>query len=293
MNIIKKSTGAGSTEYYYLQHSVRIGSQVKKYDVYIGKTIPENIDSIKNGLFQKIRQDKYGPKLETIQKTYRQSLSTLSPTALRKQLTNFGISFTFNTQKIEGSTLSLRETSLLIDRGISPPNKPIADSIEALEHVKLLQRLIQSIPSITFNSVLSWHYDLFSQTKHDIAGKIRPHGVLISGSTYVPPTPLEVQPLLNEFFDWYEHSKDKIHSVELAALAHLKFVTIHPFTDGNGRISRLLMNVILFQNNYPMLDITYEKRNRYYKALEKSQTLENDHYFLDWFLSYYCTKNSR
>ena len=85
----------------------------------------------------------------------------------------------------------------------------------------------------------------------------------------------------------------KIHPVELAALAHLKFVTIHPFADGNGRISRLIMNFILNQKGYPMFDIPYEARNSYYNALERSQVKKEDRIFLQWLVKKYIKEYRR
>ena len=88
-------------------------------------------------------------------------------------------------------------------------------------------------------------------------------------------------------------NKNDIHPVELAALVHLKFVTIHPFGDGNGRISRLMMNFVLNYNKYPMLDIPYEGRNSYYNALERSQTKNSDDIFIQWFIRNYIKENKR
>jgi len=95
----------------------------------------------------------------------------------------------------------------------------------------------------------------------------------------MPPFPSEIYPLLREFFRWYYKNKKKLHPVELAALVHLKFVTIHPFTDGNGRISRLMMNFILHKHGYPLLNIPYEKRAGYYNALERAQIKKMDGIF--------------
>jgi len=104
---------------------------------------------------------------------------------------------------------------------------------------------------------------------------------------------LEMQFLLKEFFDWYNKNKKKMHPVELAALVHLKFVTVHPFSDGNGRISRLMMNFILHKNGFPMLDILYEKRTSYYNALERAQLKKNGMIFLQWFFRKYLEENKR
>jgi len=103
----------------------------------------------------------------------------------------------------------------------------------------------------------------------------------------VPPLAVEVEPMLSDFFKWYEKSRVKLHPAELAALVHLKFVTIHPFADGNGRISRLLMNFVLNKHGFPMLNIHYANRNSYYNALERAQVKENDSIFLNWFFKRY------
>ncbi|MCI0423881.1 MAG: Fic family protein, partial [Acidobacteria bacterium] len=97
----------------------------------------------------------------------------------------------------------------------------------------------------------------------------------------------ELFPLLRGFFRWYSGSKGRLSPVEFAALVHLKFVTIHPFADGNGRISRLMMNYELNRRGYPMLTIPYEGRNSYYNSLERAQTKNRDDVFVTWFLRRY------
>ena len=128
---------------------------------------------------------------------------------------------------------------------------------------------------------------LFQQTKNEESGRIREYSVGISGSKYVPPYAIELDILLKEFFEWFNQNKNKLHPVHFAALVHLKFVTIHPFGDGNGRISRLLMNYALNKNNYPMLIINYSDRNSYYNALERSQLSESEDIFTLWFFKRY------
>ncbi|MGQ0797665.1 MAG: Fic family protein, partial [Methanobacteriota archaeon] len=108
-----------------------------------------------------------------------------------------------------------------------------------------------------------------------------------------PPSPVEVDVLLQEFFRWYAPSRDRLHPVELAALVHLKFVTVHPFADGNGRVARLLMNFVLHERGYPMLNIPYEGRARYYAALERAQTKGVEGIFVQWFLRHYVRSHRR
>ena len=109
----------------------------------------------------------------------------------------------------------------------------------------------------------------------------------------MPPMPSELETELKEFFDWYNKSKDKLNPVELAALVHLKFVTIHPFGDGNGRISRLMMNFVLHKNNYPMMNIEYVNRNAYYNALERSQISKKENIFMHYFIKRYLKEYSK
>lgn len=209
----------------------------------------------------------------------------------KKSIELFATRFTYDTQRIEGSTLSLRDTANLLEKGITPKDKPIQDIKEAEVHKKLFYKILEYQKDLSYNTILEWHELLFKETKSDLAGKIRKHKVGISGSKFIPPLAIEVYPLLKEFFKWYNQNKEKLHPIELAALVHLKFVTIHPFGDGNGRISRLMMNFILDRKKYPMFNIPYEGRNSYYNSLERSQTKAEWNHFLLWFIKSYIKSN--
>ena len=141
--------------------------------------------------------------------------------------------------------------------------------------------------NLNLQIILKWHKDLLKYTNDDIAGKIRDYDVAIAQSKFKPPIYLELDFLLKEFFDWYNKNKLKIHAIEFAALVHLKLVTIHPFGDGNGRISRLIMNFVLKNNKFPLLDIPYTKRSGYYNALERSQIKKEESIFVQWFFRRY------
>ncbi len=210
-----------------------------------------------------------------------------------KEIESFMIKFTYDTQRIEGSKLTLRETANLLEKGITPKEKPLRDVKEAETHKKVFYELLKFKKDLTLDLILHWHRTLFLETKKDLAGILRKHQVAISGSKFMSPSPVEVYPLLKEFFKWYDQNKNKIQPIELAALAHLKFVTIHPFGDGNGRISRLMMNFVLKKYNYPMLNIKYERRNSYYNALERSQVKNEEGIFIQWFLKNYIKENKR
>ncbi len=292
MATIKKKMVKGQT-YYYLEHSIRDGQKVQKKEIYLGRKIPSNIEEIKKNMLEDIYSKKWYSYVDKIKKNYSQNQRAIPKSIREKELENFVTIFTYDTQRIEGSTLTRRETADLLERGIAPKNKPMRDVLEAQAHRDLFFEILNSKKDLSLHEIMDWHWKLFGKTKPDIAGKLRTYPVVIGGSKFIPPSPVEVYPMLTEFFKWYNKNKNKKHPIEIAALAHLKFVTIHPFGDGNGRISRLIMNFILGRKKYPMLDIPYDGRNSYYNALERSQVQKEDRIFLQWFAKRYIKEHKR
>jgi len=283
---IRKKVLKGQT-YYYLEHSMREGKRVQKKEIYLGKKIPSDMAEIRKNFLDEIYRDKWYADIDRIKQRFSGERNKMPKSVREKELQNFTTRFTYNTQRIEGSTLTRRETADLLERGITPKSKPVRDVQEAEAHRDLFYEILKSKSELSLQLVLNWHWKLFNVTKPDIAGQIRKYQVTISGSKFMPPSPVEVHPMLTEFFKWYNKNKEGLHPIELAALAHLKFVTIHPFGDGNGRITRLIMNFILNGKKYPLLDIPYEERNSYYNALERSQIKKDDRIFLQWFAKKY------
>ena len=273
--------------YYVLVHSYREGKKILQKQIYLGKEIPDDIEKKKKILMQEFYLERYLKDINSIKKNFKSKLKSMPKSAREKELDNFSIKFTYNTQRIEGSTLSLKDTARLLSEGVSPTFKPIRDIKETEIHSRVFFEMLKD-ERMNYSKVLSWHKNLFEQTKEDIAGKIRNHKVGIAGSKFQPPMAIELEFLLKEFFDWYVKNKNKIHPVELAALVHFKFVSIHPFSDGNGRISRLMMNFILKDNNFPLMDISYEKRTSYYNALERSNMKNDENIFIQWFFRRYA-----
>jgi len=286
MASVKKKTVDGRT-YYYLEQTIRTEGTVQTEEKYLGTKIPPNVEEIKKQFLSEIYKKKWHPILDRIRENHSREQKKTPATALKKEARSFSVRFTYDTNRIEGSTLTLRETSDLLERGITPKSRPLDDIKETEAHEKLFYEMLGFKKNLSLQAVLNWHKRLIEGTKPDIAGKIRTHQVAISGSKFMPPAPVEVPVLLREFFRWYEKNNEKLHPVELAALAHLKFVTIHPFSDGNGRMSRLLMNFVLNKHGFPLLNIPYEKRNSYYRALERSQTSGNEWVFVQWFFRRY------
>lgn len=288
-----KTKKIGTKTYYYLEHTFRDGETTKRKEIYLGKEIPKDIETIKKQFVSEIYRDKWYGQLDQIKKNCAKELLATPKAAREKEKETFAVKFTYNTQRIEGSTLTLRETADLLEKGITPKNKPIRDAKEAETHQAVFYEVLEYKKELSLQITLYWHKKLFEQTKMEIAGKIRTHQVAISGSRFLPPSPIEVNFLLKEFFEWYHQHKNIVHPVELAALVHLKFVTIHPFSDGNGRISRLLMNFVLNKHRYPLMDIPYEKRTGYYNALERSQIKKDETIFIQWLFRRYIKEYKR
>lgn len=292
MVVIKKKMVKGQI-YYYLEHSMRDGKKVLKKEIYLGRKIPSDIEEIKKNMLDDIDRKKWYSDVDRIRKNYSQNQRAMPKSIREKEMENFTVNFTYDTQRIEGSTLTRKETADLLERGITPKSKPVRDVQEAEAHRDLFFKILKSKKDMSLHEILEWHWELFNKTDKEIAGKIRNYRVGIGGSKFIPPLPSDVNPMLTEFFQWYHKNKNKTHPVELAALAHLKFVTIHPFGNGNGRISRLVMNFILNRKKYPMLVIPYEGRNSYYNALERSQVKKVDRIFLQWFAKKYIREHKR
>jgi Fic family protein len=250
-----RKKAVGKQTYYYLEYSFSENGKVEKKEKYLGKTLPQNIEELKQQFISQIYREKWFDIFDKIKEEHSAQEKSTPPSAKEKELENFAIKFTYDTNRIEGSTLTFRETSLLLEKGITPNAKPMRDVKEAEAHQKVFYELFNFKKELSLDVILYFHKKLFEDTKKDIAGKIRQHQVTIAGSKFMPSFPAEIYPLLMDFFNWYRKNKDKIHPVEFAALVHLKLVTIHPFADGNGRISRLMMNFALNKHGFPMLNI--------------------------------------
>ncbi|MEX0862631.1 Fic family protein [Nitrosopumilus sp.] len=276
----------GNQDYYYLYHDSKKGKR-KQREEYLGKIIPEDIEDRKKNFALEIEREEWLPDLERIHQNYKKEQNKIPLSIKEKNLKDFSVKFTYNTQRIEGSTLTLKDTVFLLEDGLTPLNRPYRDIKETEMHQKLFLEVIKQKEDLSLNVVKKWHKKLFEQTKSDIAGKLREYNVGIGQSKFTPPPHTAVKFLVDGFFKWYNTNKKKLNPVELAALVHLKFVTIHPFGDGNGRTTRLMMNHVLNKFDYPLLDINYNDRRSYYNALEKSQTKDDDLPFLQWFMKRY------
>jgi len=277
----------GKKQYFYIEHTIRENKEIKTKRQYLGNKLPSNIEELKERFMNSLFEEIYSDTLSAIKNNFNKEAAQYPASAKDQYIESFMIRFTYNTNRIEGSTLTLKETADLLDEQITPHNKPLKDIKEAEAHKKVFYEMLNHDKELNLQTVLDWHRLLFAGSNTEIAGNIRKHPVAIARSKVELPPPLELETLLHEFFTWYRKNKDRLNPVIFAALVHLKFVTIHPFSDGNGRISRLMMNFVLKRNRYPMLNVEYTNRNAYYNALERSQTTHKDNIFVNYIIKRY------
>jgi Fic family protein len=187
----------------------------------------------------------------------------------------FKIELTYTSNAIEGNTLTRQETALVVEKGLTVRGKSLSEHLEAHNHAKALDFIKSLInkPSneITENDILEIHHIILQGIDDNNAGFYRNIPVRISGSLVILPNYMKVPKLMSEFVAKILQNASIFHPVELATLAHYELVTIHPFTDGNGRTARLLMNLILMQNGYTPAIISKRQREPYIRYLEQAQ----------------------
>ncbi len=194
------------------------------------------------------------------------------------------IEYTYESNRIEGNTLTLRETELVIEKGLTVGGKSMREHLEAINHHEALLFLrdwVRGKPHLTESLVKQLHALILHGIDRDNAGRYRSIPVMIGGSRHMPPQPWAVPVQMEQCFAWYEAHSQTLHPVLLAAEMHERIVTIHPFIDGNGRTSRLVMNLLLLANGYPLANIQgdIDSRRAYYDALEKANVQDDKNDF--------------
>jgi len=268
--------------YFYLQHSYRKDGKVITKEKYLGKKIPKNIDELMKQAGKEQKKE-LCKKLEEIKSNFQKEWKKIPESAKSKIKDELAISFTYNTNAIEGSTITLEETrEILHDK--TAPRKMLRDIEETQAHSKVFLETLDKKEKISSRLILNWHKKLFTETKPDLAGKYREY--LVRVADHLGADWQDISKKMNELVEYV--NKEKINPVELAARVHYRFEKIHPFGDGNGRIGRLLMSKILWDKGYPLLIIEYKKRKAYYKAFKRDED-----YFVKYFLRKYLAVNKK
>lgn len=183
---------------------------------------------------------------------------------------NFNLEFTYNSNAIEGNTLSLKETALVLE-GITIDQKPLKDHLEVVGHRDAFLYVESLISEDVYFSeyIIKSIHSLILLNRAEDRGIYRRVPVTIGGASNQPVPPYLIEPEMNTLLLEYGKSKSSMHLLEAIALFHLKFEGIHPFIDGNGRTGRLLINLELIKNGYPPINIKFQNRKNYYDAFTK------------------------
>ena len=207
----------------------------------------------------------------------------LSPALVTNLAEWFKVELTYTSNAIEGNTLNRKETALVVEEGITVRGKTLKEHLEAINHadaMDFIQGLVgKKRKDIRERDILDIHALILKKIDDENAGRYRNVAVRIKGADVILPNPMKVPELMDEFFVWL-HSKNTDHPIKIAADAHLKFVSIHPFVDSNGRTARLLLNLLLMQTGYPPALVRKEDRDIYIDSIEKAQLAnQRDDYY--------------
>ncbi|MEO6693659.1 MAG: Fic family protein [Ignavibacteria bacterium] len=202
-------------------------------------------------------------------------LRPIQSSLVNKLREQFALEMTYNSNAIEGNSLTQKETFLVINEGLTIKGKSFKDHLEVKDHYEALEYLhefMRKDKKQTFTEVTlrAFHHLVLRETESKEAGKYRTGNVIITGSAHNPPEAYEVPAKMRELFEWIRRNKNKIHIIEMSAIVHHKISFIHPFADGNGRTARLIMNLLLMQKGFPMVVILNNDRKKYYDTLSKA-----------------------
>lgn len=213
--------------------------------------------------------------------TLKERLSELRPLpadALQKIEEAYNIEYTYESNRIEGNTLTLQETELVVNEGVTIAGKSMREHLEAINHaeaIDYIREFAKSDIEISERTIKEIHALVLHGINRENAGRYRTVPVMISGSTHVPPQPYLIEKLMEDFIlSFRELETEGTNPVLIAAYLHDELVRIHPFIDGNGRTSRLLMNLYLLRKGYTLVNLKGSDNDKlaYYKALEASHT---------------------
>jgi len=270
--------------YYYLVKNFRENGKVKKKSIFLGTDLcKEEVDKLVADAkvvlgeidFEKVLTNKEVKEFDELKNNLNDSISAFEPGNFYE---HFITEFTYDSNAIEGSSLTVKETGNVLFENISPKNKPLKHVLEARNHKEafdftmslkqknLSQKLICKIQKKVVEKTLPEHLQKFE-------GNLR--GVNVRVGNHVAPPFYTVPRKLGALIKWYNQNHDKYNPVVVTAYFHSEFENIHPFVDGNGRTGRLLMNFMLKKQGYPPLTIFFKYRQEYYESLEKARKQKN------------------
>lgn len=267
--------------YYYRAISVREGNGVRKERRYLGSDLaPEDLLEAEREADRELGVLEAQLTLDEIEflQELKDETSDQPSSTWQNRYEAFVSRFTHDSTAIEGNTLTLQETASLLFEGIAP-GRSMREVNEVLNHRRAFDRILDHEGDISRDLVLELHrlvvQDTLDPELEDQVGSFRTVQVYIRGVEWVPPAPEDVPGDVTSLLSWYTKMKNRVHPLVLAIYFHVGFETVHPFVDGNGRVGRLLMNLILHRNGLPMVNIPDERKARYYEALHEAQVKGN------------------
>ena len=213
-----------------------------------------------------------------VQKEQLSALRPLPEEALKKSQDALDIEYTYESNRIEGNTLTLQETALVVNEGVTISGKSMREHLEAINHaeaISYIKDIAKQDIEISERTIKEIHALILHGIDRENAGRYRTVPVMLSGSTHMPPQPYLIEKQMEDFILRFKQMEaEKVHPVLIAAYLHDELVRIHPFIDGNGRTSRLLMNLYLLRHGYVIITLkgSNDAKVNYYKALEMSHT---------------------
>lgn len=188
------------------------------------------------------------------------------------------VKWTYNSNAIEGNTLTLIETKVVLEDGLTIGGKTVREHLEALNHreaIHFLEKSIKNETGLTQNVIKQIHSLILSKIDDDYAGEYRDKQVFVVGAKHLPSEPALISEQMEELLNWYNDRAQSLHPLERASILHSDFVKIHPFIDGNGRTARLLLNLELMKSGYVPVVIENDQRMDYYKALDHAHMTDD------------------
>jgi len=264
-------------KYNYVVYNIRKGKKWLKKSKYVGEgnLSKEKIKKeIENLLFES-KKAKYLSKeqifeIENIGKKFDNYLKKSGKIGMEKFDDWFFTELTYNSNAIEGNTLSLKDTSLIINENIVPKRATLREINEAKNHKEVLDFLKEYKGDLNEKLILKIHSFILKNIADNFAGKYRRTEVRIRGTDFKPPSAEMVPLLVTDLIKWYKKNKKEYHPFELASIVSAKLVTIHPFIDGNGRVSRLVMNFLLKKARYLEINIYVKERDLYLNCISNA-----------------------
>lgn len=193
--------------------------------------------------------------------------------ALQKIRESLSLEWTYHSNSIEGNTLTLQETKLVIEEGFTVKGKSLREHFDAVNHqeaISYLESLASENYKLSTHDILDCHNLVLQKTAQEFGGRFRNSGVRISGANFIPPNALKVPALMEELIEWVNDERNPPNPLVKATIFHHRFVWIHPFFDGNGRTVRLIFNLLLMKEGFPPAIILKQDRKKYYSALNKA-----------------------